>query len=299
MEETKNETKEQENSAVSVLEKEENKEKDVPQIENKKEEKEAPKEEKKEPENSQENQSEKEIKIKTLEQAKEEQKEENLIISNKTKYFKTNVILIVIGILVVLTALLSTIFAVINISNTKIMNGISIGKIDVSNMTKEEAKQALNEFYSAKEENEIYLTYDEFETAITYKALEVEYQIENAIKQAYDIGRAGNIFKDNIDILKTWIYGKNIEIEAIIDNDMISQISQNINNNIKGAIVQPSYYVENGKLIITSGKEGLKVNEQQLLEEIYKVLKTDTDDEQNIIIPIVTAEPEKIDIDKY
>ena len=26
--------------------------------------------------------------------------------------------------------------------------------------------------------------------------------------------------------------GKNIEIEAIIDNDMISQISQNINNNI-------------------------------------------------------------------
>lgn len=299
MEETKNETKEQENSAVSVLEKEENKEKDVPQTETKKEEKEAPKkEEKKEPENPQKNQSEKEIKIKTLEQAKEEQKEENLIISDKTKYFKTNVILIVIGILVVLTALLSTIFAVINISNTKIMNGISIGKIDVSNMTKEEAKQALNEFYSAKEENEIYLTYDEFETAITYKALEVEYQIENAIKQAYDIGRAGNIFKDNVDILKTWIYGKNIEIEAIIDNDMISQISQNINNNIKGAIIQPSYYVENGKLIITSGKEGLKVNEQQLLEEIYKVLKTDTDDEQNIIIPIVTAEPEKIDIDK-
>ena len=35
---------------------------------------------------------------------------------------------------------------------------------------------------------------------------------------------------------------------------MITQIAQNINNNIEGAIVQPSYYIENEKLIITSGK---------------------------------------------
>ena len=270
MEEIKDETKEQENNAVAVLEKVEN--------DNEKTEK----------------KTEENIKIETLEQAKKEE----LVISNKNKYFKTNVILIAIGVLVVLIAVFSTIFAAVNIGNSKIMKGISIGKIDVSNMTKEEAKQALVEMYSEKMEKQIYLTYEEFETTITYEALEVEYQIDNAVKEAHNIGREGNIFKDNIDILKTWMYGKNIEIEVVIDNDMISQISQNINNNLTGAIVQPSYYIENDKLIITSGKEGLKVNEQQLLEEIYKVLRTDTDDEQSILIPVLTAEPEEINLEK-
>ena len=81
---------------------------------------------------------------------------------------------------------------------------------------------------------------------------------------------------------------------------MINQIAQNINNNIDGAVVQSSYYVEkdNAKLVITSGKEGIKVDEKQLLEEIYNVLDENTEDEQKIEIPVIQATPEKIDIDK-
>ena len=81
---------------------------------------------------------------------------------------------------------------------------------------------------------------------------------------------------------------------------MINQISQNINNSIEDAAVQPSYYLEkdNAKLIITAGKEGVKVDEKQLLEEIYIVLDENTDDEQRIEIPVVQAIPEEIDIEK-
>ena len=307
MKEKIDETKEQENGSVKLLENKEEKNNDVAETKEKKqveqnESKEELKEKqqelgneiKKDEEKQTEKSKEENIEIKTLEEAK---KEESNTSENK-KHKNSNVILITIGIVVILIAILSTIFAVINLSNTKIMKGIMVGGIDVSNMTKEDAKTALEEIYLAKSENQIYLTYKEFETSVTYQALEVEYQIENAIKKAYDVGRAGNIFKDNIDILDTWINGKKIEIEVTIDGDMIGQISQNINNSIEGAIVQPSYYIENEQLIITSGKEGLQVNEQQLQAEIYKVLRTDTEDEQNIIIPIITAQPEEINIDK-
>jgi len=170
----------------------------------------------------------------------------------------------------------------------------------VSETTTEEAIKKLDEIYGSKGEKQIYLKYGEYETSITYEALEVKYQTENAVTQAYSIGRAGNIFQDNFEILNTWRNGKNVKLEVTIDSDMIEQISQNINNSIDDAVVQPSYYIEkeNAKLIVTSGKEGVKVDEKQLIEEIYKVLDENTEDEQKIEIPVVKAIPEKIDIDK-
>ena len=227
-----------------------------------------------------------------------EKREKTLPVKNKKS--KTKIFLLILVTLIVILAMLSTIFALINIGNTKIMKGTTIGKIDVSNLTKEEAKTLLEEVYSAKMQSQIYLEHGEYETSITYEALEVKFQIEKAIEKAYNIGRNGNIFKDNADILKTGIKGQNIEIEVTIDSDMITQISQNINNNIEGAVVEASYYIEKdkSKLIITSGKEGLKVDEKQLLEDIYVVLDEDTLDDQKIEIPVIIATPEKINIDK-
>lgn len=324
MGEIKNETKEQENSAVKLLDKEENQVSNLDQNSSKNIEK---KEEKISVE-QQENDTKNETKVEETETVqketnkeqqkqeetknKEEQvKEEKNDIpkppmeinkteeqTSKSKHTKTNILLIVIGVLVVIVALLSTIFAIINIGNNKIMKGVSIGSIDVSNLTKEEAKKALTEIYSAKLENEIYLTYEDFETAITYQALEVNYQIDSAIEKAYNIGRDGNVFKDNFDILKAWISGDNVEMNVSIDDDMISQIAQNINNSIKGTVTQPSYYIDGEKLIITSGKEGLKVDEQQLLEDIYNILKQDSDAQGKLTIPIITVQPDEIDIDK-
>ena len=237
--------------------------------------------------------------VQTIDQKEIEQENKELDFP-KNNNIKIDLILILIAIIVITLALCSTMFAVINRKSSKIVKGVSISNIDVSNLTKEEAIKKLEEVYGSKSEKKIYLSYGEFDSSITYEALEVRYQIENAIKQAYDVGREGNIFQENFEILKTWYKNININIEVTIDNDMINQIAQNINNSIDGAVVQPSYYVENdnSKLIITSGKEGVKVDEKKLLEEIYKVLDENTDDEQKIEIPVVQDIPEKINIEK-
>ena len=142
---------------------------------------------------------------------KEASKEETKQASPKNR-LKTTIILIVTGIIIVIIAIMSTIFAVININNPKIIKKISIGGIDVSNMTKEEAKQVLEEKYATKLQNKIYLKHNEFESTITYQALEVKYKIEEAVEQAYSIGRCGNVFKNNAEIIKTWTKGREIEV---------------------------------------------------------------------------------------
>lgn len=213
---------------------------------------------------------------------------------------KVEIILIVIAVIVILIALFLTIFSVINIKNTKILKGVTIGETDVSNLTQEDAITTLEGIYGVNEEKQIYLKHEDYDTSITYEALEVRYGIENAVQQAYNIGREGNVFQNNMEILKTWTKGRNVKLDVTIDNDMINQIAQNINNSITDAVVQPSYYVEKleSKLIITSGKKGVKVDEEKLLNEIYDILNNNTADEKKIDIPMVEDVPDKIDIDK-
>ena len=235
---------------------------------------------------------EKEIKI------KEEMTIQHIENQKENKKTKLGIILGIIVAILVIVAILSTIFAIINIGNDKIVKGIQIEQIDISKMTKEEAKKVLEEMYSKELEKEIYLAYDEFESTITYKALEVQYQIDQAIEQAYQIGREGNLLKDNFDIIKSLIKGAEIELQVIIDEEMLDQVAQNINNSIEGAVEQPSYYKKENEntLIITSGKEGLKVEEEKLFQEIYKIVKGDIKT-QTIEIPLINATPDEIDIE--
>ena len=265
MEEDKNEINEQKNVGIEVLEKPEKKEENT---------------EKKKPE--------------VLERTGIDFEEES---THQNKKSKIGLILIITVITLLLLGVFSIIFALINMSNDKIIKGIQIDKIDVSNMTIEDAKKMLEEYYSQKEENEIYLEYGEFESTTTYNALEVQYQIDEAINQAYEIGRNGNLFKDNFSIIKSWAKGTQVDLDVTIDGEMLSQVAQNINNSIEDAVVQPSYYIEDGKLIITSGKAGLIVEENQLYQEIYKIAKEGTQ-AQTIEIPLITAEPDEIDIEK-
>ena len=223
------------------------------------------------------------------------EKEEGKIQEEEIPKNKSKVWLIVSTVILLIMIIFSTIFAVLNMNNEKIIKGLKISEIDVSKMTKEEAGNALKDIYSKKAENEIYFVHGEFESTTTYTALEVHFQIDEAVKQAYEIGRKGNLIIDNFDILASWIKGKEIELEVLVDKEMINQVAQNINNSIEGAIIQPSYYVEEGKLIITPGKKGLKVEENKLTEEIYKIIKNGT---QTIQIPLISTTPDEIDIEK-
>ena len=176
---------------------------------------------------------------------------------------------------------------------------MQIGEINVSDMSKEDAKALLDERNAKNQEKQLVLKYGDLENKVTYSSLAVNYQIDEAINNAYNIGRDGNIFENNLDILKTWKDGEKVELKATVDTEKLNQVVQNINNTIQGAVVQPSYEVKDDKLIITSGKTGIKVDESKLAEYIYTAVTTETDaQEQTIEIPVITSEPDPIDIDK-
>ena len=234
---------------------------------------------------------------KVEEQKVEIPKELSLNLNNKKNGKKWGIIIATI-VLLLLIIMFSTIFALINVNNNKILKGIFIEDIEVSDLTKEETQKMFEELISKKMENEIVFKYKELETPITYEALEVKFNIENAIEQAYNIGRDGNLFENNFNILKTWINGEKVKLDHSIDEDAIRQVSENINNTSEDAVVEPSYYIEDNNIIITAGKNGIKVDEDMLKQEVDKNISINSDNSVVIEVPVVSSEHGKIDLEK-
>ena len=229
---------------------------------------------------------------------KNQETEEKHEIEEKNKKNAKIIFLIALGIILLIIIIFSTIFALINIDNNNIINGITIEGIDVSGLSRENAKEKINSIYEEKEKQDIILKYEEYETKITPKSIDTKYEIDKSIEKALSLGRDNNIIINNYNILLAKIGKKNIEVDVTINEEETKTIIEGISSNIPEAMIESDYYIEDNKLIITSGNKGLKINTENLIEKLKNQLKDLNSNQEKIEIPVITQEPEKIDINK-
>ena len=212
---------------------------------------------------------------------------------------KRNIFIIILIIFIlVIFAIFSTIFSLLNINNENIMIGVSINNIDISGLSKDEAKAKVENVLDEKINKEIKVIYGEYESTINPKVIDAKFDTNKAIEDAYGIGRNGNIIINNYNILFSLIGKKDIETKVIINEEETEKLIKDIGANLPGALVETSYYIEDSNLIITKGKEGLVVNSEKLLELIYEKLNNKNINQEYIEIPVEVIKPEKIDLQK-
>ena len=240
------------------------------------------------------------IQIKANSQKKKKKKKENIKEMEKTKNKKRKkvIICVTIGIIILFLLLFSSIFALININNSKIISGVKIEGIDVSGLSKDEAKAKLEAVYNEKKEKEIPIKYNEFESSINPSMIELNYNIEKAVDEAINVGRNNNIFINNYNILFTLIGKKDINVEMTINEEATRKIIEDTGANLPGVVIESSYYIEGENLIITKGKEGIKIDTEGLLTKIKERLDNIAIQNDYIEIPVTTKTPEPIDVDK-
>ena len=207
-------------------------------------------------------------------------------------------IAILLGIIIILALFFSTIFALVNMNNQKMMSGITIKGIDVSGLSKEEAKAKLETIYSEKMGTEIHLKYNEYESSLNPTLMEVSYDVDKAVEEAYKIGREGNIFINNYQILFTLIGKKDVDVNMTLNEEVTRQSIQDIGVNLPGIVIESSYFIEEDILTITRGKEGIAIDEESLLNKVKDNLNDINIQENDITIPVVHKIPEEINIDK-
>ncbi|MDO5557367.1 MAG: peptidoglycan binding domain-containing protein [Clostridia bacterium] len=172
---------------------------------------------------------------------------------NRKKTAINNKIVCVISVFFALV-FISTIFSISNINNQKIINGISIGEIDVSRLEYDDAVRKLREKFDENIKKEIKLINLDYEITMTANQISSRYDVENMVKEAYKIGRRGNIIQNNFEIIKTYIFGKKFEIKLQYDEELLQKFIQDINMKLPNALQDYSYYIEDENLIITSRK---------------------------------------------
>ena len=211
---------------------------------------------------------------------------------------KKIIIASIIGIILLIGLLFSTIFALINMNNSKIISGVKIEGIEVSGLSKDEAKSKLEAIYNEKKEKEIPIKYNEYESSINPSMIELNYDIDKAVDEAINIGRNNNIFINNYNILFTLIGKKDINVEMSINEEATRKIIEDTGANLPGVVIESSYYIEGENLIITKGKEGIKIDTESLLSKVKERLDNAEIINDYIEIPVTTKTPEPIDVDK-
>ena len=228
--------------------------------------------------------------------AKKKNNKESKTEKRQTKKFKKIIISIIIVAIVAL--LFSTVFALTNISNEKIISGVTIQGVEVSGLTKEEAIAKLETMYNEKLQNNIMLQYQDFNSELNPTLMEVNYDIEKAVNEAYSLGRNRNIFINNYNIIGTLIAKKDFNVDMTMNEETTKQTINDIGANLPGILIESSYSVEEDELIITRGKEGVVISTETLLSKVKDMLNDIHETENVIEIPVETKTPQEIDVDK-
>lgn len=233
--------------------------------------------------------------------------EEPEYIQEILKKKKRKTIIFILAILfAIIVVVFSVIFALLNMNNVKITKGISIKNIDVSNLTLEEAKEKLKSNLEKELIPELILKYnDEYNISLDPKQIEFKYNIEDTLNEAYNIGRTDNIFLNNYTVLFTTLFGKKIDITYTYNEELLNNFIDDVNSKLPGLVVEPSYYIEDTKLIVEDGKDGIEVSKVKLKENILNSIeKRNLEDvakdnySQIINIPTQKAKASSIDMDK-
>lgn len=221
--------------------------------------------------------------------------------SNKKSEHKGHIGLLIFSIIFFIVFLLasvfSTVFAFINVNNTTFVSGISILGIDVSGLSKDDAKQKVTDDVSNRLSTDVIFKHNDETYTLLPSSVGGSFDIDKVIDDAYSVGRNGNIFQNNFAILNAMINSKNFIPDFSFNSDSFDNSISQMNSNFADGIVEPSYDISGNNLIIKSGKNGNIVDSDKIKSLFVDKLIFVPYNTDSIEVPVFSKEANKIDID--
>ena len=214
----------------------------------------------------------------------------------KSQNTKKIVIFILITIFLIV-CVFCTIFAIINISNEKILSNISVMNIDISELTVSEANEKIKNALEERLTTDIILKHNEETYTFTPKQIQFNYDIDKIVNDAYGIGRNGNILQNNFEIFKQYFEKQSLVPSVSYNESQFEEIEQKLNGSFQDGVKQPTYTKDGDEVIIVPGKDGNKVIVDDLKEKVVNKLLLENYNTDPIDIPVVLGKCDSINID--
>ena len=203
-----------------------------------------------------------------------------------------------LGVIILLFIISVIVFSVMNYRDDKIKKGVYIEGVDVSELSIDEAKNKVQTEFLDNLDNTIYFQYGENLYSLALEQIKVQYKLEEAVQEAYNIGRTGSLINRDLKVLSLYKNPENIKIGFEYDEIALDACIVDISAKLPEQVVQPSYYIENGELIITSGKIGKAASSEETKQIINNALTEKNYKDVYYDIPTYDKYPDPIDVDK-
>lgn len=205
---------------------------------------------------------------------------------------------ILLLIFLVLLLIAFFIFTFINEQNNHIISGIYIKGIDVSNLSIEEAKEKIQTYINENLPENIQLVHNDYETSISLSALDINFNIDSIVEQAYAVGKSGNAFENTFSTIKTFISNIYIEPMLTINEQQLKIALNDISAKLPDTVIESAYYIDGNNLVITNGSEGNIVDVNQMCSYIKNGILNLTLKDKALEIATISKQPSEINIDE-
>ncbi|MBR3887679.1 MAG: VanW family protein [Clostridia bacterium] len=194
----------------------------------------------------------------------------NQILYNASYSARKNRIMIAILVLLIVAVIcLSTIFAINNKSNENIIKNVFASGIDISLKSQEDAKEMLES--KIKEYGNIKLVLNLGGQDYNIVANDMGFHATNineAVTEAYNYGRAGNLVENNYEILFSNFKNKDINLEFDVEDELYGLLIKKLSEASDAVVADDTYEVNENVVTITKGQDGKKIDQTVLREYI-------------------------------
>lgn len=190
----------------------------------------------------------------------------------KTIYFKFSIALVII--ISIFSAYFMSINAKTKEWENKIYPGVSVNDVDLSDKTKEEAMQVLqDELLSKIREKKINITVGDIKKSYYYSDIEASYDFEKAVEEALNHGKKLGIMDKKRFINKK--NKDNIELNVIYNEDKIQELVDKITTETRVEPIDASVKINAGEITIVKESLGSEVLDGNLVESIKEKINGD------------------------
>ena len=182
------------------------------------------------------------------------------------------VILVALVLILVGTIAITTAFS--KPDENLMCEGVSIGDIDVSGMTIEEAKQKVNSYIETLQNKTVTIKIENEEVTATLKELGYGWNVEESLSEAMLLGKDDNFMKRYQVTKELESNGISVPVEMTVDETKIRDFIESECTKFDVEPENASLSRQNGVFIVTEQKSGRKLSVEDTFEVVKEYLKT-------------------------
>ena len=182
-----------------------------------------------------------------------------------------------------------------NYEGPVILDQVYVGTVDVGGMTREEAKEALEEHLAEVTPATMELRGDgRTSERVTYGELGVTADVQTLTQKALQYGKTGSLFSRFRQIRRAQRETVTIPMDYTVGEEAVTDILQNRCGDFYGGPVNATMERKNGETVVTDGRAGNVMDIPGTLQKLEAYLNTDWDGGDGVLRTAYTVEEPRI-----